>query len=102
MKKANFAPLYAIWYPTLSEIARKNGYALAIHGSLARDMDLILVGWTNNVKSVRTVIHKFCEILNCKSLPPIKKPLGRERYRLFFDTKEYDGAYLDVSCILQG
>jgi hypothetical protein len=31
----------------LREVARQNGYALAVHGSLARDIDLIAVPWAD-------------------------------------------------------
>lgn len=42
---ANNAPTYMCLYPGLAEVARESGYALAVHGSLARDMDLIAVPW---------------------------------------------------------
>ena len=32
--------------PALTEQARSDGYALAVHGSGARDLDLILIPWT--------------------------------------------------------
>ncbi|MBA5956290.1 hypothetical protein GIB64_02505 [Pseudomonas lactis] len=54
--KANNAPTYMCLYPGLAEIARANGYALAVHGSLARDMDLIAVPWIDNPSSPEAVI----------------------------------------------
>lgn len=42
---ASYAPVYAALYPELAELVRKHGYALAIHGSLTRDFDLIAVPW---------------------------------------------------------
>ena len=39
-------PIFACLYPGLCDIARRNGYALAIHGTLVTDMDLIAVPWT--------------------------------------------------------
>ncbi|PPU15805.1 hypothetical protein XacyCFBP2565_08400 [Xanthomonas arboricola pv. corylina] len=41
----NNAPTYMCLYPGLAQVARSHGYALAVHGSLARDMDLIAVPW---------------------------------------------------------
>lgn len=41
MKPANLAPVYCALYPALAEIARKHGYAMAIHGTMARDFDLM-------------------------------------------------------------
>lgn len=37
--------VYAIFFVMLSERANALGYALAVHGSMARDLDLIAVPW---------------------------------------------------------
>lgn len=56
--KPNYAPVYcAAMYPSLCDIFHKNGYALAVHGSLARDFDLIAIPWTNEAKSPLDVIE---------------------------------------------
>ena len=52
----NNAPTYMCLYPGLAEIARANGYALAVHGSLARDMDLIAVPWIESPSEPEQVI----------------------------------------------
>jgi hypothetical protein len=58
MKPANYAPVYAAaLYPGLAEITRKHGYALAVHGSLARDMDLICVPWTIEASEPQVVVN---------------------------------------------
>lgn len=54
--KPSYAPVYAALYPELAELARKHGYALAIHGSLQRDFDLIAVPWIENPSYPREVI----------------------------------------------
>ena len=42
----SYAPVYAAaLYPEMAAIAREHGYALAVHGSLQRDFDLIAVPW---------------------------------------------------------
>ena len=44
--KPNYSPVYAAaLYPDLAAICISHGYALAVHGSLARDFDLIAVPW---------------------------------------------------------
>ena len=48
MKSANMAPFYCAIYPGLAELCRGYGYALAIHGSMARDFDLIAIPWVEN------------------------------------------------------
>ena len=39
------APWYAILYTKLERIAWRYGYCLALHGSMARDLDLIALPW---------------------------------------------------------
>ena len=47
MRDATVAPFYACLYPGLCGVARANGYALAIHGSVVTDLDLIAIPWTD-------------------------------------------------------
>lgn len=59
MKPANYAPIYACVYAQLAEITRKHGYALAAHGSLAADFDLICVPWVKEVSDPQTVVDEI-------------------------------------------
>lgn len=44
--KPNYSAVYAAaLYPDLCSIFHRHGYALAVHGSLARDFDLIAIPW---------------------------------------------------------
>lgn len=61
MKPANYAPLWVGCYPELAEIFRSHGYALAIHGSLGRDFDLIAVPWIEYPSEPETVIKAVTE-----------------------------------------
>jgi hypothetical protein len=45
MRDPNYAPVYCALYPELAEIAREHGYAMSIHGSMARDFDLVCIPW---------------------------------------------------------
>lgn len=56
MKPANYAPVYACVYAQLAEVTRQHGYALAIHGSLAADFDLVCVPWVQEVSEPQTVV----------------------------------------------
>jgi hypothetical protein len=63
--KPSYAPVYAAaLYPELAVIAREHGYALAVHGSLQRDLDLIAVPWVENPKTSRelvaAILANFC------------------------------------------
>lgn len=64
----NNAPTYMCMYPGLAAVARENGYALAVHGSLARDMDLIAVPWTEQAGSPEDVISAIEEKFSIKRI----------------------------------
>ncbi len=57
--KASYAPVYAAMYPEIAEIFRTHGYALAIHGSLRRDFDLIAVPWVEKPSKPEDVIAEI-------------------------------------------
>lgn len=38
-----------------------HGYALAVHGSLHRDLDLIAVAWTEEADSPETLVEMLCQ-----------------------------------------
>lgn len=63
MKDPNYAPIYCALYPELTKIARKHGYALAVHGTLSRDMDLVCIPWTVSpsepIEVVNDITTKF-------------------------------------------
>lgn len=61
MKNATFAPVYAAMYPEIAEITRLHGYALAIHGSLQRDFDLIAIPWVLYPDKPENVIKAISE-----------------------------------------
>lgn len=66
--KPNYAPLYAAaMYPKLSSIFHQHGYALAVHGSLARDFDVIAVPWAEKVSKPEAVLRTIKKSLAVKS-----------------------------------
>ncbi len=57
--KPNFGPVYAAaLYPDLAGIFQRHGYALAIHGSLARDFDLVAIPWTENPSDPSAILDE--------------------------------------------
>ncbi len=56
MKPPSLAAPYAALYPGLCDVARQHGYALAIHGSLQKDMDLIAVPWVEDAKPAEELV----------------------------------------------
>ena len=52
-------PPYVAMYPTLAKAAKACGYALAAHGSMARDMDLIAVPWVDGAVSAEALVEEL-------------------------------------------
>lgn len=65
----NYAPVYCALYPELARIAREHGYALAIHGSGARDFDLVAVPWIAEAAEPQAVIDAMCARYAIRQLP---------------------------------
>lgn len=95
MKPANYAPMYCALYPELAEITRKHGYALAIHGSLGRDMDLICVPWVEVPSEPAEVVN---EITNTFAIKKVGEPdttfHGRERWTI---SVAFGECFIDLS-----
>lgn len=95
MKPANNAPIYASIYHELAEVCRKHGYALAIHGSLAKDFDLIAIPWTDAPASPQSVIAEIESQFALKATGPLAtNPHGRYCQTMVFAGGD---AFLDLS-----
>lgn len=95
MKPANRAPIYtACVYPELAELCRKHGYALAVHGSLARDFDLVAIPWTNEAAAPETVVKEITESFSIKE---IGQPATKEHGRINYTLSWMGEAFMDFS-----
>lgn len=81
MKPANYAPVYSALYPELAEIARKHGYALAVHGSLARDMDVICIPWIDVPSEPQAVVSQITTEFDIRQ---IGEPATRQHGRIVY------------------
>lgn len=93
MQAANYAPLYCSLYPHLAAIARRHGYAMAVHGSMARDFDLICIPWEDAVSAPETVVGEIQAAFACVPAEPVQREHGRMVYPLVFT----EDCYLDLS-----
>lgn len=95
MKPANFAPAYVGMYPELAEVARDHGYAMAVHGSLARDFDLICVPWVEKPSDPDKVVSELEKRFALRrACAPEVRDHGREVYSLIVSFGE---CFLDLS-----
>lgn len=95
------ATFYAVLYQDFRRVAIECGYALAIHGSMASDMDLIAVAWTEKSESPETLVSKISDCIgetvwkeNHKTNFEIR-PHGRIAYTLSI----MSDWYIDLSII---
>ena len=93
--------MYANYYGIMKEIAAKYGYAIAIHGSMTRDLDLIAVPWVEEPGAVLDMFREFNDAIGMDyqnfdtpySTIPTLKPHGRIAYTLPTGA----GGYVDIS-----
>lgn len=98
----SWAPvMYTTYFGILTKAANKLGFALAIHGSMGRDFDLIAVPWTESAGTDIQLIEAFVEKIGHWGEPentwdgPEHKPHGRRAYSISVGA----GLYLDVSIV---
>ena len=95
MKPAGFAPLYCAMYPEIAEVVRAHGYALAVHGSLARDFDLIAIPWTESPSVPLDVIDAITQTF---ALEPIGNQTIKEHGRMVYTMRiSFGQCFLDLS-----
>jgi hypothetical protein len=95
MKDATYAPMYCAMYPKLAEITRQHGYALAVHGTLARDMDLTCIPWTEAPSDPKDVVKAITEEFYIRTVGEPDTTLhGRERWTVSMGFGE---CFIDLS-----
>ena len=97
---------YAHIYKQIERIAWRHGYALALHGTMSRDLDVVAIPWTEDASDQKKLIATIDKaIVNPewrRSTKTVKrgcpvgteKPHGRKAYAIMFD---HDGSYVDIS-----
>ena len=90
MKPANLALVYCALYPSLAEIARKHGYSMAIHGTMARDFDLICIPWVEAPSKPEEVVAEITATYATTDITnPGYKHHGRLAYSVCFGFGEF-------------
>lgn len=87
--------IYAQLLPRIRKTAKKLGYAIAIHGSLARDFDLLAVPWVDKASEPQKLVDTIAEEVGgfvigdtgghkggTVSQKPTKQPHGRMSWNI--------------------
>ncbi len=104
---ASAMTFYAVTYAEIRDVAQKHGYALALHGSLVRDLDVIAVPWVHNASEPFELAKAICEDVGGFIVPdskgesnPTAKPYGRLAWSIHFGGASKvagSGRYIDLS-----
>jgi hypothetical protein len=88
--------LYAHLWLAMTKTANRSGYALALHGSMNRDLDVVAIPWTEDCDAPYELIYKFAKRHDLLIASPIpeKKPYGRRAWLLLLRDSRH---YIDLS-----
>lgn len=95
---------YDILIKPLRKVAERYGYALAVHGSLGYDIDLIACPWRQSAcdaeslaEAIRATAEAIIGIADDRKQKPTKKPAGRLAWSFYLVPEDYRGPYIDLS-----
>jgi hypothetical protein len=95
--KSPLPMIYAAMLNGAREMCESHGYALAIHGSMSRDFDIIAIPWREDCSPPSSVIasltYALHHLIDGKAEGPEQKPHGRIAWAIPMG----NGAVLDVS-----
>src|SRR4030042_126474 len=99
-RREKMRPLaFAVMLPELTEAAWACGYAIAVHGSLTRDFDLLAAPWTDEAVPAEDLILALCAAVDALGrTSPERKPHGRIAWSIHVGY----GMYFDVSVMPRG
>jgi hypothetical protein len=92
-------PDYAAAFTKARIAAWQHGYAITLHGSFTRDLDLVAVPWTDRACDAETLVAALEYRTGLKRQgPPSDKPHGRKAVSLLFPAFE-DPRWIDLSIL---
>ncbi|MCY1644771.1 hypothetical protein [Methylorubrum sp. SL192] len=91
-------PDYARVFTKARVIAWQKGYAIMMHGSFTRDLDLIAVPWTDAACEPEHLMRRIADAADLKAVSdePGHKPHGRLAWTLLFQSFG-DPRFIDLS-----
>jgi hypothetical protein len=89
---------YLAALPIIQRVAKEHGYTIAVHGSLARDLDVIAVPWLEEAAEPHALVLALIDALEGFVSPedpevPLRLPHGRLCYPIHLGS----GRYVDLS-----
>ena len=95
------ASFYASIYDDLRQVAMDCGWALALHGSLANDMDIMAMPWTEEAMPVEEMIKALSTIFDGNPFQDehVKPHYDKPHNRVVYTMAIWGDYYLDISVI---
>lgn len=99
MRTPSLAPAYVFVAPIIAEAAQEHGYAVAIHGSLQRDLDLVAIPWTEKAADTDTVLQAILKAVDgfLVKVPDHPEPTFKPHGRLTWSVHLDGGVFIDLS-----
>lgn len=102
-----YPAVYASMYPKMCEVAEQFGYAIAIHGSLRHDFDIIAVPWAEDADSNENLVAGMISAFDGQFVHEVGnvgiKPHGRRVWTIFLDGHAYiDFGVMPLHAATQG
>lgn len=107
------APFFALTWRELVALVREKGYALALHGTLDRDLDLVACPWTDAAVPAAELAQAVVERIGWWKVSsdglglvqerephmggPVAKPHGRQVWTIL-----YGSTWIDLSVMPRG
>lgn len=106
--EARTKEVYTAIMPAIRYVAYRCGYALAVHGSLKTDIDIIACPWRDSAISAESLAEKLRQTIEVivgiarireGDEKPTQKPCGRLAWSFYTTPKEQEhmGPYIDLS-----
>jgi hypothetical protein len=94
----SYALVYASMLPTIVNIGRQHGYAMAVHGSMATDLDIVACPWSEDAKSAEDLVEAIREwfgllFFAAPAVHPTIKPHGRLAWSMSWPMVPPESAY---------
>jgi hypothetical protein len=99
----SFVSIYAQLLPRIRTAGKELGYAIAVHGSMQRDLDLVAIPWVENAASAERLVAFIADevrgfVIGDISMhgtldTPTRQPHGRQSWNICWGGK----AFIDLS-----
>ena len=95
------AVFYTVLWPHFRQTALDCGWALALHGSMASDMDMMAMPWVEDAKPIDELIQKLSDCIDGTIWKDnhFKPYYGKPHNRVVYSLSIFCDFYIDLSII---